>query len=150
MRHTHTKISKITFSPFCVFCLLLVMMLALMCDVPSETPLEKLVFCPFTLRPCLSLKVRCVSWWRSKMDPIFKSSLLGCVFLWRIEGNNVESYQWIVFIDSWCFIVIVWIPPPLPRFDLLVEDYIFFVFSWMWLISSDEVFLLASSVELEW
>lgn len=43
--HTQKPISKISFNYFCVCYPLLVMMLALMCDMPSETPLKKLFFC---------------------------------------------------------------------------------------------------------
>lgn len=85
MRHTHKTISKISFNYFCACYLLLVMMLALMCDMPSETPLEKLFFCLKWLMIKRSLLVgmgACV---------YFPISVLGLCLVWTCPGPIMLS-----------------------------------------------------------
>ena len=95
---------------------------------------------PFTLRWCLSLMLRCVSWTQNKNWFCF------CIFsisLCQFSNLDIERFQWTVFVDFCYFVFVVCVCVHacvciciyFPFFDFLACNYLFFVFSWVWLIS---------------
>ena len=104
--------------------------------------LLKYLFLSFTLRCCLSLRLRCFYWIQQRDGFCFHvPNVCLCLFVELSETLlRFTNKQSLLILLFWC---------GFPLFDLLIWNYLFLELSWVWFISSRWSFLSSTSIELD-